>query len=1058
MSGGQALGAVVGGAIGFFVAGPAGAFYGASLGAGVGAALDPPKGPTVEGPRLSDLAVQTSTYGAFLPRVYGTIAGAGNIIQLENNKLKETVRKQSSGGKGGGGGATTKTYTYTYSATFQLALCEGPIAGVRRIWCGDKLIYNAGSNNLETIIASNNAAKGFRIYLGTDDQMPDPRYEAEYGVGNVSAHRGMAYIAFYDFQLADYSNTLQAAQFKVEIVSSGGLEPSAEQIVEIEQLTDAPQIGASFDGASVSVIRTGITKGSAGYVDGYYLERYSLSGARISFSQRVFADGATGSRIFPISNSAKEFICAGTGPSGYGYYLFSEGQIGAYIKATSTSWRSNIVSHGDFYYGVEFIPGNTTVLLYKRETVLNISLNPVMTFVNSFSQYSTVFDNNDIFLSISPGGETIAIHCKSDLLSDTFGPARTVTINTESMLPIGRSLSESDVIGVSEKGVVINTSGSVRILDVETLAVIELFAGEVDKGSSFGSTSLINELCIYEGNLIKLFTPIESDGPSLASVISSEVDLASIISSDDITTSALDRTVRGYRVQGGTIRAALEPLQAAFPFDVRQHGYKIQFLPRGQASMATIPAADLIADGDGRTFVQSREMDTQLPAKTVISYLDGEREYAVSEQLSSRLGAGSVNRVDRELPIVLTADEAAGVAEVLQFLPWLERTDGAFTLPPPYRYLEPGDVVTLAMDDASYELRLAEVNEGSDGNIECKSKPSRAALYTPNSTGAEGVAPGGEIPLGGPSVFFALDIPLIDESTQDRPGFVGAMTGYTAGWPGGLLIRSSDAGQTFVDIQAFAGKATIGTARTALAANDGALIDRRTVIVDVISGTLESVTQDQMLNGSNYAAYGADGRWEIVRFQTATLQADGSYLVSGFIRGDKGTEWATGLHAAGDALLMLNDPDNTFISMSVDSLQQERLYRAVTSGDSVDSAADINFTYRGVNLECLSPVYARATRDGSSNLSATFTRRSRISSSWWTTGVVAPVGEATEAYEIDVMSGSTVVRTISAATQAFSYSSANQVTDFGSAQASINFRIYQLSAVVGRGYPLEVTL
>ena len=42
--------------------------------------------------------------------------------------------------------------------------------------------------------------------------MPDPRYEAEYGVGNVSAHRGEAYIAFYDFQLADYSNTLQAAR------------------------------------------------------------------------------------------------------------------------------------------------------------------------------------------------------------------------------------------------------------------------------------------------------------------------------------------------------------------------------------------------------------------------------------------------------------------------------------------------------------------------------------------------------------------------------------------------------------------------------------------------------------------------------------------------------------------------------------------------------------------------------------------------------------------------------------------------------------------------------
>ncbi|MCY1309815.1 hypothetical protein D9M70_599440 [compost metagenome] len=70
----------------------------------------------------------------------------------------------------------------------------------------------------------------------------------------------------------------------------------------------------------------------------------------------------------------------------------------------------------------------------------------------------------------------------------------------------------------------------------------------------------------------------------------------------------------------------------------------------------------------------------------------------------------------------------------------------------------------------------------------------------------------------------------------------------------------------------------------------------------------------------------------------------------------------------------------------------------------------------------------------------------------------APVGEASEAYEIDVMSGSTVKRTISVTSPSFSYSAANQTTDFGSPQASITFRIFQMSQTVGRGYPLEVTL
>jgi hypothetical protein len=38
--------------------------------------------PETEGPRLSDLSVQTSTYGADIPRLYGTISVMGNVIQL----------------------------------------------------------------------------------------------------------------------------------------------------------------------------------------------------------------------------------------------------------------------------------------------------------------------------------------------------------------------------------------------------------------------------------------------------------------------------------------------------------------------------------------------------------------------------------------------------------------------------------------------------------------------------------------------------------------------------------------------------------------------------------------------------------------------------------------------------------------------------------------------------------------------------------------------------------------------------------------------------------------
>ncbi|MCY1377074.1 hypothetical protein D9M69_646220 [compost metagenome] len=115
-----------------------------------------------------------------------------------------------------------------------------------------------------------------------------------------------------------------------------------------------------------------------------------------------------------------------------------------------------------------------------------------------------------------------------------------------------------------------------------------------------------------------------------------------------------------------------------------------------------------------------------------------------------------------------------------------------------------------------------------------------------------------------------------------------------------------------------------------------------------------------------------------------------------------------------------------------------------------------------MNLKPLSPVYPVGARDGSGNFSGAFTRRSRLSSAWWTTGVPAPLGETSEAYDIDVMTDDTptaaVKRTITATSPAFAYSAASQTADFGAPQAEITFRIYQRSSVVGRGYPLEVTL
>jgi len=105
-------------------------------------------------------------------------------------------------------------------------------------------------------------------------------------------------------------------------------------------------------------------------------------------------------------------------------------------------------------------------------------------------------------------------------------------------------------------------------------------------------------------------------------------------------------------------------LQAAWPFDVVQHGYVIRFVARGGTSVVTISAADLDARGAGQEpgvqITTSREMDSQLPRRVTVQHLDYDREYNTGTQYAERLNTAAINARVLDLPIVLTATEAAG--------------------------------------------------------------------------------------------------------------------------------------------------------------------------------------------------------------------------------------------------------------------------------------------------------------------------------------------------------------------------------------------------------------
>ncbi len=190
----QAAGAAVGSLFG-----PVGAIAGRALGALAGYAVDSAlfgTHSTREGSRLSDLDPQTSREGAAIPRVYGRVRIAGEVIWA--TRFEEVVSdSREGGGKGGGGGTTTRTYSYY--ANFAVGLCEGPIARMGRVWADGKPFDLASCT--------------CRILTGDETQSVDSLIGAKQGA--APAYRGTAMIVFEHLPLEDFGNRIPQLSFEV---------------------------------------------------------------------------------------------------------------------------------------------------------------------------------------------------------------------------------------------------------------------------------------------------------------------------------------------------------------------------------------------------------------------------------------------------------------------------------------------------------------------------------------------------------------------------------------------------------------------------------------------------------------------------------------------------------------------------------------------------------------------------------------------------------------------------------------------------------------------------
>ena len=184
------------------------------------------------------------------------------------------------------------------------------------------------------------------------------------------------------------------------------------------------------------------------------------------------------------------------------------------------------------------------------------------------------------------------------------------------------------------------------------------------------------------------------------------------------------------------------------------------------------------------------------------------------------------------------------------------------------------------------------------------------------------------------------------------------------------------------------------------------------------------------------------------------------------LRGQRGTEAAMGAPALAGARVVVLDTSLASLPIAEADLGIPWNWRIGPAARAVSdpSYAALAFTPAGIGLRPFSVggieqpwLHGRATGD----LTIRWTRRDRalVSDSW--EAVEVPMSEASEAYEVDILAGATVKRTLTVAAPSALYTAAQQAADWGAPLGpggSLDIRIAQLSARLGRGDTRTATL
>lgn len=903
------------------------------------------------------------------------------------------------------------------------------------------------------------------IYPGDEFQEPDPTIQANEGAANTPANRGICYGVFENFPLANFGNRIPSIRAEVRIKQA-----DSKDIIDQTELPVSSPLG---------VPTTGFLRNN---VAGDYL---------IAFS-RTRPGGCVAGGWDPgnISDTAgNTWNLVGSGNSSYCWWARAvdyDGDVVTFASLSGTGFPYDndnyLISLGTIYR--EWADPHQYAGLYAVGTIVEYNNHLYQALTNIAGSGNQGAPASWVRSSTIPPDAPSLWEPILDNFDATFssgfasgssaGPA-TVTAGSYSVsFTVSAAFPWTAYLFVLATGDSSAPPKQILILNREDCSGIG--------GPGFSFTvpdGWVKVFPDYDG--VGSIVLTQSNDTLLADVVS-DVTLRAGLDSSDIDVSLLTaanvqptNVVEGYIITRPT-RAAeiIKVLMQAYFFDGCESSGVLRFVPRGLPAVLTIPEGELGLIND-KAEVKPEEIgqELDLPQSVQIQFNDLGLDFQQGKQQKERSTRAIQTKQEMIVQMPLTMDDvwAREVAEKMLWTQWIERLAYTFNLwRAYYLLLDPTDVIDFDYDSQVVNARITETTIGQGLTSALKALRESASAYESDVQGGGnlGFTPQ-PAPLIAPTLLMLFDVPLLRDS-DSNPGGTGyyvMLSSALPGWPGAELYRSLD-DSSFTPVDSSGSPVSYGFTTNALQ-NPASPFDWdnvNTLTVKMSVGSLASDTMANVLAGSNMLLVGnLTNGFEVLQFTTAVLNSDGTYTLSGLLRGRRGTEWMCGFwgdfsnglltHAVGDRVVVVDPAEMLHEDDNLSTLNLLYYYRGVTDGQDVSTAPDVDFTNTGNDLRPYAPVKVGGFFDGSGNLIMTWNRRTRIGGDGWgntSTGQL-PLSEDSELYDVEVLSGSTVKRTVSGlTTPTMVYTVAMMTADFGSPPASVTVNVYQISAQVGRGF------